>query len=140
MKTKGKEAEKKKTKRREEKKVMSGIELRTSDTQAKALPLGHVEHTLRTVEILLLKPSTLIKREFKDIFQKNDCSFDSENPTKMHFIAFTCKEWKPNSLGQYGINSSTSKTCFVCFVTAMFAHMLRLLNYPKSFPFALKVL
>ena len=65
MKTKGKEAEKKKTKRGEEKKVMSGIELRTSDTQAKALPLGHVEHTLRTVEILLLKPSTLIKREFR---------------------------------------------------------------------------
>ena len=119
---------------------MPGIELRTSDTQDKALPLGHVEHTLRGVEILLLKPSSLIKREFKDIFQKNDCSFDSENPTKMHFIAFTCKEWKPNSLGQYGINSSTSKTCFVCFVTAMFAHMLRLLNYPKSFPFALKVL
>ena len=143
MKTKGKEAEKKRRKeekRSEEKKVMSGIELRTSDTQAKALPLGHVEHTFRIVEILLLKPSTLIKREFKDIFQKNDCSFDSENPTKMHFIAFTCKEWKPNSLGQYGINSSTSKTCFVCFVTAMFAHMLRLLNYPKSFPFALKVL
>ena len=140
MKTKGKEAEKKKTKRREEKKVMPGIELRTSDTQAKALPLGHVEHTLRSVEILLLKPSSLIKRKFKDNFQKNDCSFDSENPTKMNFIAFTCKEWKPNSLGQYGINSSTSKTCFVCFVTAMFAHMLRLLNYPKSFPFALKVL
>ena len=139
MKTKGKEAEKKK-KRKEEKKVMPGIELRTSDTQAKALPLGQVEHTLKSVEILLLKPSSLIKREFKDIFQKNDCSFDSENPTKMHFIAFTCKEWKPNSLGQYGINSSTSKMCFVCFVTATFAHMLRLLNYPKSFPFALKVL
>ena len=84
MKTKGKEAEKKRRKeekRSEEKKVMSGIELRTSDTQAKALPLGHVEHTLRIVEISLLKPSTLIKREFKDIFQKNDCSFDSENPT-----------------------------------------------------------
>ena len=66
MKTKGKEAEKKR--RKEEKKVMPGIELRTSDTQAKALPLGHVEHTLRSVEILLLKPSSLIKREFKDIF------------------------------------------------------------------------
>ena len=42
----------------------------------------------------------------------------------MHFIAFSCKEWKPNSLGRYGINSSASKTCFV---TAMFAHMLRLI-------------
>ena len=31
----------------------------------------------------------------------------------MHFIAFTCVEWKPNSLGRYGINSSASKTCFV---------------------------
>ena len=43
----------------------------------------------------------------------------------MHFIAFTCKEWKPNSLGRYGINSSARKTCFV--TRAMFAHMLRLI-------------
>ena len=42
----------------------------------------------------------------------------------MHFIAFTCKEWKPNSLGRYGINSSASKTCFV---TAIFTHILRLI-------------
>ena len=42
----------------------------------------------------------------------------------MHFITFTCKEWKPNSLGRYGINSSASKTCFV---TAMFVYMLRLI-------------
>ena len=48
---------------------------------AKALPLGHVEHTGRSVEILLLKPSSLMKHEFKDIFQKNDRSVDSENPT-----------------------------------------------------------
>ena len=46
--------------------------------RAKALPLGHVQHTPGFVEMLLLKPSSLIKREFKDIFQKNDCSFDSE--------------------------------------------------------------
>ena len=52
----------------------------TSANRAKALPLGHVEHKRRIVEILLLKPSSLIKPEFKDIFQKNDCSFDSENP------------------------------------------------------------
>ena len=38
----------------------------------------------------------------------------------MHCIAFTCKEWKPNSLGRYGKNSSASKTCFVA---AMFAHI-----------------
>ena len=43
----------------------------------------------------------------------------------MHCIAFTCKEWKPNSLGRYGKNSSASKTCFVA---AMFAHMLRLIE------------
>ena len=42
----------------------------------------------------------------------------------MYYIAFTCKEWKPNSLSWYGINSSAGKTCFV---TAMFAHMLRLI-------------
>ena len=66
---------------------------------AKALPLGHAEHTGKFVEILLFFPSSLIKREFKDIFQKSDCSFDSANPTKMHFFAFTCKQWKPNSLG-----------------------------------------
>ena len=29
--------------------------------RAEALPLGHVEHTRRIVEILLLKPSSLIK-------------------------------------------------------------------------------
>ena len=46
-----------------------------------ALPLGYVEHTTWFVEILLLKPSDLIKREFKDTFQKNDSSLDSENPT-----------------------------------------------------------
>ena len=35
---------------------------------AKALLLGHVEHTGRSVEILLLKPSSLMKHEFKKIF------------------------------------------------------------------------
>ena len=49
--------------------------------RAKALPLDHVEHTRRFLEFLLLKPSSLLKHEFKDIFQKNDCSLDSENPT-----------------------------------------------------------
>ena len=42
----------------------------------------------------------------------------------MHLIAFSCKEWKPNSLGWYGINSSASK---IGFVTAIFAHILRLI-------------
>ena len=49
--------------------------------RAEPLPLGHVEYTILFVEMLLLKPSSLIKREFKDIFQKNDSSLDSENPT-----------------------------------------------------------
>ena len=52
---------------------MPGIELRTFDATRK--------HTERFVVILLLEASSLIKREFKDIFQKNDLSFDSENPT-----------------------------------------------------------
>ena len=49
--------------------------------RARALPVDHVEHTNNFVEFLLLKPSSLIKHWFKDIFQKNDCSLDSENPT-----------------------------------------------------------
>ena len=52
---------------------MPGIELTTFDATWK--------HAGRFVEILFLKPSSLIKREFKDIFQKNDCSFESENRT-----------------------------------------------------------
>ena len=55
----------------------------------------------------------------------------------MHFIAFTCKEWKPNSLGRYGINSSASKTCFV--IRSMVAHMLRLI-VQNRFHFLLKYL
>ena len=110
MKTKGKETEKKKRRKEEKRKWLCPKPNSGPPThRSKALPLGHVEHTPEFVEILLLKPSSLTKREFKDIFQKNDCSFDSEYPTKMHFIAFTCKEWKPNSLGRYGINPSTSK-------------------------------
>ena len=84
MKTKRKEKVKKEEKKRKEAKRKrlclasnSGLVI----YRAKALPLGHVEHTDLYVSILLLKPSSLIKREFKDIFQKNDCSFDSENPT-----------------------------------------------------------
>ena len=57
--------------------------------------------------------------------------------TIQHFIAFTCREWKANSLGRYGTNSSVSKTCFV---TAMFAPYVYKANYPKSLPFPLKEL
>ena len=53
----------------------------------------------------------------------------------MHFIVFTCKERKPNSLGRYSINSSASKTYFV---TAMFVHMLRLIIIQKRFHLLLK--
>ena len=52
----------------------------------------------------------------------------------MHFIPFSCKEWKPNILGRYGINSSASKPCFV---TAIFAHILRLI-IQNRFHFLLK--
>ena len=83
MKTKRKEKEKKKKKKRKEKKrrkkVLPRFELR---------PFGAPGESFTTrpratsfVEVLLLKPSSLIKHEFKDIFQKNDCSLDSENPT-----------------------------------------------------------
>ena len=61
---------------------MPGSELRIFDAPGlRFIPLGYVEHTEGFVQILLLKPSSLIKRELKEIFQKNDCSFDCENPT-----------------------------------------------------------
>ena len=73
---------KKKKKRRKEKQKKRSTESNSGPPthRENALPLGHVEHTERTGEVLLLKPSSLIKREFKDIFLENDCSFDSENP------------------------------------------------------------
>ena len=84
METKRKEKVKKEEKKRKEaKRKRFGLESNPGPSmyRAEALPLGHVEHTSWFVEILLLKPSSLIKREFKDIFQKNDSSLDSENPT-----------------------------------------------------------
>ena len=83
METKWKEKEKKEEKKRKEakrKRYCSGANLGPSMHRAKGLPLGHVEHTRNCVEFLLFKPLSLIKREFKDIFHKNDCSWDSENP------------------------------------------------------------
>ena len=72
----------KRKKRRKEKKRREKLLPRFELGQrAKALPLDNVEHTHSFLEFLLLKPSSLIKHEFKDIFQKNDCSLDSENPT-----------------------------------------------------------
>ena len=77
MKTKQREKEKKK--KRKEARHCPELNSGPSAHQANALPLGHVEHIGNPVEIL--KASSLIKHEFKDIFQKNDCSLDSENPT-----------------------------------------------------------
>ena len=82
MKTKRKEKKKKKERKEAKRKRFCAESIsRPSTHRTKALPLGHVEHTGKFIEILLLKPSSLIKHEFKDIFQKNDCSFDSETPT-----------------------------------------------------------
>ena len=80
MKRKRKKRRKEK-KRSEEKKYCTDSNSSPSVHRAKALPLINVEHARRVMEFLLLKPSSLIKHEFKDIFQKNDCSLDSENPT-----------------------------------------------------------
>ena len=77
MKTKGKEK-----KRSKEKKALPRFELGPFSTLGDSLPLGHLEHTHSFVEFLLLKPSSLIKHEFKDIFHKNGC---------MQF-----GQWKPN--------------------------------------------
>ena len=84
MKTKRKQKVKKEEKKRKgakRKRLCLESNPGPSMYRAEALPLGHVEYTRCKVEILLLKPSDLIKREFKDIFQKNDSSLDSENPT-----------------------------------------------------------
>ena len=84
MKTKRKEKVKKEEKKRKEakrKRLCPESNPGPSMYRAEALPLGHVGHTAWFVAMLLLKPSSLIKREFKDIFQKNDSSLDSENPT-----------------------------------------------------------
>ena len=84
MKTKRKEKVKKEEKKRKKvkrKRLYLESNSGLSMYRAEALPLGHVEQTDLLVSILLLKPSSLIKREFKDIFQKNDSSLDSENPT-----------------------------------------------------------
>ena len=84
MKTKRKEKEKKKKKRKEAKRTryrpdtISG----PSAHRTKALPPGHVEQTFRLMEFFLLKTSSLIKHKVKDIFQKNDCSLDSETQRK----------------------------------------------------------
>ena len=84
MKTKRKEKVKKEEKKRKEakrKRYCPDWNSGPSVHRAKALPPGHVEHTRKVMEFLLLKLLSLIKHEFKDIFQKNDCSLDSENPT-----------------------------------------------------------
>ena len=74
MKRKRKEKEKKK-KRKEakKKKVMSEAELGTIDAPSQSF-------TTRPRGTHRIKRSSLINREFKDIFQKNDCSFGGENP------------------------------------------------------------
>ena len=70
MKTKRKEKEKKKERKEAKRKRFCPESIsRPSTHRAKALPLGHVELTWKIVEILLLNPSSLIKREFKDILQ-----------------------------------------------------------------------
>ena len=80
MKTKWKEKEKKEEKKRsEEKKVLPRFELGPFGAPGESFTTR--PRATSCVEVLLLKPSSLIKHEFKDIFQKNDCSLDSENPT-----------------------------------------------------------
>ena len=78
-KRKKKKKEEKKRKEAKRKRYCPGANSGPSVHRAKALPLGHVEHTRRPLEFLLIEPSSLIKHKFKDIFQKNACSLDSEN-------------------------------------------------------------
>ena len=92
----------KKRKEAKRKRLCPESKLGLSTHRAKALPLGHVEHTSKVVEMLLLKPSSLIKREFIDIFQKNNCSFNSKTKRKCISSHLHVKNGKPNSLGRYG--------------------------------------
>ena len=71
MKTKRKKKKKKKKRKEAKRKRFCPDSISSpSKHRAKALPLGHVEHTGKLVEILLLTPLSLIKREFKDIFSR----------------------------------------------------------------------
>ena len=92
----------KKRKEAKRKRLCPESKLGLSTHRAKALPLGHVEHTSKVVEMLLLKPSSLIKREFIDIFQKNNCSCNSKTKRKCISSHLHVKNGKPNSLGRYG--------------------------------------
>ena len=68
-KKKKKRRRRKEKKRKEAKRKKFGPESisRPSTHRVKALPLGHVEHTGNSVEILLLKPSSLLKIFFRRI-------------------------------------------------------------------------
>ena len=67
MKRKRKKRRKEK-KRSEEKKYNPDSDSGPSVHQAKALPLDNMKHAHKVREFLILKPSSLIKHEFKDIF------------------------------------------------------------------------
>ena len=64
---KRKRKKKRKEKKRREK-LLPDSNSDPSVQRAKTLPLDNVEHTHPCMEFLLLKPSSLIKHEFKDIF------------------------------------------------------------------------
>ena len=76
------ERKRKKRRRKEAKRKRFGPESISGPSThwAKALPLGHVEYTNKVVEILLLKPWSPIKREFKDIFSEEWLQFRQWNP------------------------------------------------------------
>ena len=81
MKTKRKEKEQKKNKRKEARRKWFCPESNSGPSTHRTISFtGHVEHTTATFGNFIIKTLSLIKREFKYIFQKNDCSLDSENP------------------------------------------------------------
>ena len=79
MKTKRKEKEKTEEKKRSE--VLPRFELGPFGASGECFttrPRGTLKKSWRN---FIIKTWSLIKHEFKDIFQKNDCSLDNENPT-----------------------------------------------------------
>ena len=112
MKTKRKEKGKKKEKKRKEvKRKMycpnsnSGPLARGGDSSI-TRPCGTHMHSLKFVEFLLSKPSSLIRHEFKDIFQKN------KTPIVVSVGCFgPCKH--NGVLSEFGKIRETGKMCHV---------------------------
>ena len=106
---KKKEKKRKDKKRSEEKNVLPEFELRPfgeGGDSSTTRPCGTQMHSPKFVEFLLSKPSSLIRHEFKDIFQKN------KTPIVVSVGCFgPCKH--NGVLSEFGKIRETGKMCHV---------------------------